>query len=212
MRFYIIALSMCFVTSVFSTSVFAQMSQEALNNWLLNASLSGDITAVLDTIKAGADVNVTNEQGCTPLMYAFGFYGCSSSPLHNRNYYEFIIHQLFEAGADLNSQEEVDHFLLMSAKFGNMANVNRAFERGANVDGNSLIDLFEGRTTPFIEASKNCHPAAVRALLLKGADIFAINGDGETALDAAERHCSSENSSVVSILRDAGVPRAENIP
>lgn len=201
---------MCFVTSIFGTSVFAQMSQEALNTWLLNASRSGDSTAVGDTIKAGGDVHATDSDGCTPLMHAFGFYGCSSSPLHNRGYYEFIIVQLFEAGADLNSQEEVDHFLLRAAKVGNMANVSRAFERRANVDGNSLIDLFEGRTTPLIEASKNCHSDVIRALILKGADRFAHNGDGETALDVASRHCS-ERRTAIFVLQDAGVPFARNI-
>ena len=62
-------LSVCFITSIFSTSVLAQMSQEGLDGWLLNASKSKDIESIRVTVEAGADVHVTDENGCTPLMY-----------------------------------------------------------------------------------------------------------------------------------------------
>ena len=69
-------LSVCFITSIFSTSVLAQMSQEGLDRWLLNASKSKDIESIRVTVEAGADVHVTDENGCTPLMYMIASSSC----------------------------------------------------------------------------------------------------------------------------------------
>ena len=57
---------LCLLTSVFSISALAQMSQDGLNRFLLNASSSGDLESVRATIEAGADVNVIDGVGCTP--------------------------------------------------------------------------------------------------------------------------------------------------
>ena len=69
-------LSVCFITSIFSTSVLAQMSQEGLDRWLLNASKSKDTESIRATVEAGADVHVTDENGCTPLMYMIASSSC----------------------------------------------------------------------------------------------------------------------------------------
>ena len=55
------------------------MPQDQLDSWLLNASKSGDTESIIATVEAGADVNVTDEYGCSPLMYVISSFSSPSS-------------------------------------------------------------------------------------------------------------------------------------
>ena len=212
-------------TSVFSTSVLAQMSQEDLNDWLLNASISGDVVSVRLTLEAGASVGVTDEEGCTPLMHAFGYYECSSST-SNEYYIRDIIENLFDAGAELTSQEQLDAFLLRSVRFDSKDNIQRALEMGADINGSSIGPFYPSYRSPLMQASEKCNVGVARDLILRGAfindtDAFVnetmnnieytqrtqriVNNTDmrETALDVARKNCA-ENSPMIRLLQDAG--------
>lgn len=225
------ALSVCFIISIFSTSVLAQVSQEFLETWLLNASESGDILSVQATIAEGASVTVADEEGCTPLMYAFGYYECFSDTSDpSDNYHVTIIRELLSAGAKLNSQQQLDVFLLRSVEFHSIENVQRALEMGANIDGNSIGPDYPSYRSPLIQASESCNEAIARDLIIRGADInrtdslinhnvyaeqytdnVIANDTRETALDVAIKNCR-EDSNILRLLRDVGSRSAKSFP
>ena len=164
------ALSIYLTTSIFSISALAQMSQKDLNDWLLNASSSGDVSSVQATLAAGASVGVTDEKGCTPLMHAFGYYECSASA-SNEYYIRDIIKNLFNAGAELTSQEQLDAFLLRSVRFDSKENIQRALEMGADINGSSIGSSYPSYRSPLMQVSEKCNVGVARDLILRGAFI-----------------------------------------
>jgi ankyrin repeat protein len=84
-----------------------------------------------------------------------------------------------------------------AAKTGDVARIRELLKGNASLVG--LRDTAFG-ATPLQWASLRGHVEAVRALLAEGADVGALNNDGETALDVARR---AKRSDVVEVLRAA---------
>ena len=211
-------LSLCLMTNAFSASALAQMSQDALNRFLLNVSRSGDTVSFQQAIEFGANIDVTDEDGCTPLMNAFGYHQCLDMDIENQ-YYRIMIGQLIEAGAKLNSQEQLDSLLLRAAEFDDMPHIQYALIHGANIHGGLLRS---SSLSPLMIVSRECNLGVARHLILAGAYVNYVvllpEGVRQTALDIARTHCEVSSNyvhgrnNIIRLLQDAeGVP-ADEIP
>ncbi len=207
---------LCLITSTFSISALAQMSQDELNRFFLNASRSGDVESVRAALEGGADVNVADEEnGCTALMYATSLHEewredssgrrADSPFICSRGQYNHeVLELLFDKGFDLNklSQHRIAEFLLKASEVGDVQNVVKALEAEADVNGG-------GRYPPLLLASENGHEDIVRTLIIAGADINQIVNsiDGQkTALNIA---IERGHEGVERVLRDAGALTVE---
>jgi ankyrin repeat protein len=141
-----------------------------LNKALLSAALNGNLTGVISAINNGANLNVRNESGLTPLMGAS--YGGS---------YE-IVKYLCEKGAKIELQlDEGESALFLAAQQGQSKIVEYLLNKGANPN---VIRTIDG-ATPLIVSSQNGYIDVVRMLLNAGAKIDAKMNNGVTSLIAA---------------------------
>ncbi len=115
--------------------------------------VADDITEIQKLIEAGADVNVTNSNGETPLYVA-----------SSKNQTE-VVKLLLEAGADVNKGRIEDGYTpLHVASHGNFRVVKLLLDAGADVNVKATIGLFE-EITPVGVAVANFQPEI--AFLLK---------------------------------------------
>jgi ankyrin repeat protein len=122
-------------------------------------------------INAGADVNVADRVGWTPLHWAVD--GGNQTD---------IMKMLIDAGADVNATNIFGqtplHFAAVLTMKKQMASISLLIESRARVNEQ---DPKQGRT-PLHEAARFGIPEAVRILVDAGADIEAVNKDGLTPL------------------------------
>ena len=137
-------------------------------------------------LEAGADVNVKNTYGYTPLMKA-AFYGKLE-----------VVKLLLESGADIEAKDKFGWTSLMVAAFyGKLEVVKLLLEAGADIEAKD-----EDGWTPLMKAtnfSKNTE--VVKELLDAGADVNAMNDDGYTSLMWAARN---GNTKVAELLKRYG--------
>jgi ankyrin repeat protein len=124
-------------------------------------------------IKLGADVNLRDERGCTPLMHAVGEYYCKTPTLN----------ALLEAGADINARDDRGRTVLMwAARRGTNASVlSKLIKAGADVSARDNTGL----TALMWAAAGNdpgCNCDVIAELIKAGADVNAKNDIGVTAL------------------------------
>ena len=132
---------------------------------------SFDILTLL--IHAGADINLRNKGGDTPLMLA-------SFNSASENDYEMV--QFLKAnGANFNSPDEE---LLYAASRGDVGLIQQLLAAGAKVN-----QSYEDGVTPLMAAAINGQTAAVKALIAAGANLTALDiGEGDTPLMYAIGH------------------------
>lgn len=158
-------------------------------NKLIKAASQGDslekIRYLIDT--KGIDVNVRDENGMTPLIYA-AFFG-----------HEKVAKELIDCGADVNASGSNGATALMaslqSTKGEKLARL--LIDSGADVnacDAQGLTPLMTAIYTDSIEMTLY--------LLEKGADIRVKCSKGWTALDLAKQ---KENRQLLQILHQAGL-------
>ncbi|MCP4451593.1 MAG: hypothetical protein GY809_09045 [Planctomycetes bacterium] len=174
-----------------------------------------DIVQIRTLIEAGADVNVRNRNGVTPLMMASKM-GCvevvklllkAKADVNARqsngwsalfdavaeNYVE-VVQCLTENGADINTRDSRGRTVLgFAAYLGYDAIVRILLENGAEVD----IRYRRTQETPLIAACQEGRAGVVKLLLDHGADVNAQRTDGENALHMATWN---EHADVVRIL------------
>jgi ankyrin repeat protein len=145
---------------------------------------SFDILTLL--IHAGADINLRNKGGDTPLMLA-------SFNSASENDYEMV--QFLKAnGANFNSPDEE---LLYAASRGDVGLIQQLLAAGAKVN-----QSYEDGVTPLMAAAINGQTAAVKALIAAGANLTALDiGEGDTPLMYA---IQSGHKSTIFALLDAG--------
>ena len=148
--------------------------------WIEDPAL---IQALVD---AGADVDVKNADGDTPLHAARS----------NRNL--AVIQALLDAGADVNAKNaDGDTLLHVVIEYNtNPAVIQALVDAGADVDAKN-----DDGDTPLHSAGSNENLAVIQALVDAGADVDAKNDDGDTPLHSAG---SNENLAVIQALVDAG--------
>ena len=162
------------------------------------ASYFGLSVVLRHLLDAGADANVKEKDGRTPLHWASG------------NGHDTVVQQLLDAGADVNAKDNYGRTLFYEAlrnKDGRTP-LHWASEKGHDTVVQQLLDAGAdanakdnyGRT-PLHVASKNGHDTVVQQLLDAGADANTKNNNGETPL-----HRASENGhdAVVQRLLEAG--------
>ncbi|OEJ14534.1 hypothetical protein BFL38_05715 [Brachyspira hampsonii] len=118
-------------------------------------------------INNGADINVTNEDGETPLMYA--------SKVHNIKVVELLI----QKGADINAFNDYGNTALIYG-VNNLETVKLLVENGAD------INFYKGGSTALISACEYSHERnidVIKYLVSKNADINAQDNEGNTALN-----------------------------
>ena len=127
---------------------------------LLDASRKGDIDTVKTLLIKNEDVNLTANDGGTPLMLA-ARYG-----------HEKIVQLLIDKGADVNASDKSNSTPLTEATFSKNINIAKLLiENGAKVNHCGGYPAY----TPLIAAAKhNYTPELVQLFIDKGAEVNAI--------------------------------------
>ena len=143
------------------------MNTNTLNDQLLQAAQRADKEAVLTLLQQGADINVRDAQGRTPVMIA--------TYQHNTD----MVQTLLQAGADVNIRDNNKaNPLLHSAAMGWLDILQLAIDAHADT---TLTNRFGGIS--IIPASERGHVEIVRALLTRtNINVNHINNLGWTAL------------------------------
>ena len=144
-----------------------QTNQNALNEQLLQATQRGDKEAVLKLLQEGADINVRDVQGRTPVMIA--------TYQHNTD----MVRALLQAGADVNIRDNnKENPLLHAGARGWLDILRLAIEAHADT---RLTNRFGGIS--IIPASERGHVEVVRELLTHtDINVNHVNNFGWTAL------------------------------
>lgn len=148
---------------------------------LIAAVRHGDRDALAALLKKGVDVNATEADGSTALMWASYRDDDESARL------------LIQAGANVNAANDLGATALWAASMnGSVAIVRRLLQAGANPN----LALLAGET-PVMVASRSGSADVVDLLLSTGANVNARGARGQTALmwAVAQRH-----SDVVTVL------------
>ena len=148
-------------------------------------------------IRAGANVNMANRYGATPLWLA------------SERGYADVVGTLLKAGVDPNTLAlgEGESPLMAAARAGSVETVELLLAHGADVN---VKDAWRGQTA-LIMAAGNHEPNAevVRVLLEHGADVHVRSAGGLTALLFAVRQHDVES---VRLLLKAGANVNEEAP
>ncbi len=150
------------------------------------AARANDLSQSRELIRAGADVNLPEPDGTTPLLWAV----YNSSPE--------LVELLLDAGADPNIPNSLDLSpLLQASRYGNAAMISALLDAGANLDDAQL-----GSEPALLAAARSGNIDAVKVLLDAGADANVTEAiEQQTALmwATAEGHLD-----IVKLLLDAG--------
>lgn len=142
-----------------------------MSTTLWEAIGAGDLPAVHAALSARPDANLRDEQGATPLMLA--------ASLGNLG----IVQALIEAGAEVNAADARGWTPLVCAVYNAELDrgfpdvVSRLIEAGANIEAPIGYGV-----RPLMLAAGYGQTQVVEVLLQQGADVFARNDGGYTAL------------------------------
>jgi ankyrin repeat protein len=158
---------------------------------LLDAVEAGEHEAALAALAAGEDVNARGADGTTPLIWA-AYHGdaelvskliAAGADVNARNEfgtsalaeaaiagYTKVIEALVEGGADVDqANPEGETPLMAVARTGNVAAATLLLDAGADVNA---IELW-GQQSALMWAAAQKHPAMIKLLLSRGADVDA---------------------------------------
>jgi len=118
---------------------------------LMDAAKEGDLEAVTDLLRRGAEVDVRSDKGKTALHYAAA------------NGHVEVVKQLVSDGAEIDARDRDWHTpLMLAAIYGCNHTIQALIVNGADVNARTLSG-----NTPVVYAENNSHPLA--AALLKKA-------------------------------------------
>jgi WD40 repeat protein len=162
-----------------------QSSQKNPDDLLMESVIAQEPGKVDEALSNGADPNLEDSVGATPLWVASGKGGVG------------IVKSLLKAGAKVDAKSLGGSTALwMAAQQGHLQIVKTLLSAGANVDAQ---DKFGG--TPLQWAANNGHESIVAVLIEKGADVNLKRKSGATALKMAR---DSGHEKVVEMLQKAG--------
>ena len=138
-------------------------------SWKLRTANYEDIKAdyIRVLISEGADVNVRNSGGWTPLMFAAHY----SRPE--------IAELLIEKGAELEARSDdgLSPLMLAAKESSTLEIVQLLVEKGAELEARGPFGK-----TPLMFAVRSSKPKIVKLLIEKGADVNAVDERGDTPL------------------------------
>ena len=136
------------------------------------AVFNGDVAEVKRLLRAGADVSLANNYGVTPMSLA--------AEVGNAD----MLAVLLEAGANVESPNaDGQTALLAVARTGNVKAAQLLLNEGAKIEAREKW----GGQTPLMWASARRHPAMMRLLIAKGADVNA-----RSTVRDYQRHVTAE--------------------
>lgn len=139
----------------------------------LMAAWDGDTDHEITTslLKAGADVETTNDEQETPLILA------------SKNGLLRIASLLLEEGANIEAKDSLEHTSLAIASQGGFFKiVSLLLERGADIETFGFGTFRKGEFNPLQMASRHGHHTIVNLLISKGACVDAKKAHGDSAL------------------------------
>ena len=150
---------------------------------------TGTPEQVREAIEAGADVNMKDAEGQTPLMLAV-----NSNPS--------VVRLLLERGADVHAKTERGFTALMSALRGsaNVENIHLLVEAGSDVNAESVRDNYGSYTPLGIAMDRNLGLRIFRILLENGADVGEATCNKEPLLMAAIKKFDSMGKDPADLL------------
>src|SRR3990167_3917292 len=187
------------------------------NSQIKKASKNGDILQFKRALRAGANVNVVNKSGRTPLMLASrtGHIDIAKlliesgaqvnqvsnngvpalgNAVHNRQL--DIVALLLQSGADVNIVNNYGSALTGAARVGDLNIAKLLIEAGANVNAVNRIG-----STPLMLASGTGHIDVARLLIESGAQVNQVNNNGMSALGIA---VGEKQFDIVALLLQSG--------
>ena len=156
-----------------------------------SVAADGNIEAVKQAIADGADVNVKDQNGRTPLQLAA-----------LRGHKE-VAELLIAKGADVNAQHDKisgQTPLHYAAYYGLKEMVELLIAKGADVNAKQeeLIEMVDtGGWTPLHFAANGGYMEVAELLITEGADVNAKNNGGETPLDLAIMRNRTETAALL---------------
>jgi hypothetical protein len=155
---------------------------------LIKAIEKGDKEKVKELLDKRAEINIRDNDGWTPLMYA------------SKNNDLEIIKLLLEKGANVNLTDKYGQTaLILASANGHKEAVELLLEKGADVN---IQD--EDGWTALMFASQNGYKEVVELLIEKGADVNAKDNLGKTALMLAAQNGHEE---IVELLKSYGAKK-----
>lgn len=163
------------------------MDIEKMNAELLKGAAECNIKKIKRLLSAGADINIQNNYGETPLFVAVWL----NAPV---NYIEMLI----AAGADHSVRDMYGRTPLHSAAWnGRTQYIRLLLNAGADINAR---DKKGG--TPLHAAARGGSVAAARVLLKAGADMCETDNEGRTMLDILKsRHPYKYTGSAAGLVR-----------
>jgi ankyrin repeat protein len=207
---------------VFNSTTFAFYDY---NNFF-DACEDRDYDRVLSLIKTGANVNMSNSEGTTPLMWVLKGYQNDSKKLE-------VIKLLLENGADINSEDKKGNTVLFyslleddysiakylldnggNIKYKSKLNGHTPLSYAISYSSTRMVDFlinygdlkinqeyFDGETALLIANIENSSSTKIKYLIKNGVNVSKSNDYGETPL---MRAASNQNPEVLRILLDNG--------
>jgi ankyrin repeat protein len=173
--------------SLFLVMLCSQLSLFSAD--ILTVVKSGTVVEVQQAINSGADVNVIDENGWTPLMI---------SAYYNPN--PMVLSELINAGAEVDARVDGASPLMFAAA--NNMNVEVLLVLiDAGADVNARI-TWDGRSPLMIAAFENQNPEVLSVLINAGADLNSRTENGKTPLMLATEN--NPNVKIISVLINAG--------
>jgi ankyrin repeat protein len=170
-------------TCLFASACWAQTND--VSEDFYRTIRENDLPHLQALVAKGADVNVKDSRGETPLMYSAAVGSLTSM--------RFLI----DKGADVNVQNQFGSTALIWSVT-DLAKVRLLLDHGANPN----LASKRGRTPLLVAAMSDSSAAIVRLLLAKGADVNAKDFLKTTAVRAA---ALGNDTETIRLLIDAGV-------
>ena len=164
----------------------ATISYEA-SKALWNALQENDTAAAQQAINDGANIDISNEDGFTALMFAAGQKNLA------------IVQKLLEKGADTTARDKYNKTVLLQMSERGIEDINKALlQKDAN--GKPACNPNEADQfgkTPLMHAAQRSYTPLVIMLIEAGADTLAIDSIGRSALFYARE---ARNAGIVDLL------------